>query len=449
MARKSWHLDRRTFLRGSGVALGLPFLDCMHSVVSAKTNTEKSKDIPKRLCSVYFPYGASVPSEDHADRDWSWFPVREGDDFRYTQVMKPLEPLRKYVSVIGGLSHPSGHGIGGHDTGDIFLTGASFKGANYQNSISFDQVAAKKFGKLTRFPSLVLSSDGGIGLPTRSRTLSFTTTGQPIPSLNKPQQIFDRLFGDESGSLEQTRRRLATESSMLDLLLGESKTLRNKLGTQDQRKYDEYLSSVRDIEKRVERSERWLDIPKGEVDESSLDLDVTTDSPLEYIRTMYDLIFLAFQTDSTRIATYMLSAMNGNTSNQFSRALDLGSQHELAHGASKENGFPRQGKWNRCLIEHLAHFLQRLADTPEGEGNMLGNTMVLLGSSNSRTHNNHNYPLVFAGGANMGIKQGQYLTFNDDGEDRPMSNLLFTMLNQMGVTEEEFSDSTGDLSELC
>ena len=445
MTRKSWHLDRRTFLRGSGVTLGLPFLECMRAESVSAAEIQR----PKRMCTIYFPYGASVPSDDHADRDWGWFPVRDGDSFRYTNVMKSLEPLRQYVTVIGGLSHPTGRDIGGHDTGDIFLTGASFDGGNFQNTVSFDQVAAAKLGDQTRFPSLVLSSDGGIGLPTRARTLSFTASGQPIPSLNQPQQIFERLFGDEHGTKEQTRRRLATEASMLDLLLEESKTMRNQLGVQDQRKYDEYLSSVRDIEQRVQRSEQWLDIPKKTVDQTSLNLEVTTDAPLEYIRTMYDLLYLAFQTDSTRIATYMLSAMNGNTSNQFPKALGLGSQHELAHGAGKEGGFPRQGRWNQCLADNLAHFLQRMADTSEGDSNMLDNTMVLLGTSNSRTHNNHNYPLIFAGGANMGIKQGQFLTYNDDGEDQPMSNLLFTMLNQMGVASEGFSDSTGNLSDLC
>lgn len=445
MARKSWHLDRRAFLRGSGVTLGLPFLDCMR----ANTVSAAELQTPRRMCTIYFPYGASVPGDDHVDRDWGWFPVREGDDFRYTKVMKSLEPLRQSVSVIGGLSHPTGRDIGGHDTGDIFLTGARFDGGNFRNSVSFDQVAAAKLGDQTRFPSLVLSSDGGIGLPTRARTLSFTASGQPIPSLNQPQQIFERLFGDEQGTKEQTRLRLATEASMLDLLLEESKTMRGKLGIHDQRKYDEYLSSVREIEQRVQRSEQWLDIPKKTVDQTGLNLDTTTDAPLEYIRTMYDLLYLAFQTDSTRIATYMLSAMNGNTSNQFPKALGLGSQHDLAHGAGKEGGFPRQGQWNQCLTENLAYFLQRLADTPEGDSNMLDNTMVLLGTSNSRTHNNHNYPLIFAGGANMGIKQGQYLTYNDDGEDLPMSNLLFTMLNQMGVSEQGFSDSTGNLSELC
>jgi hypothetical protein len=408
----------------------------------------RQEDMPKRLCSVYFPYGASVPADNHADRDWGWFPVREGDSFRYTQVMKSLEPLRRSVSVIGGLSHPSGHHIGGHDTGDIFLTGASFKGANYQNSVSFDQVAAEKFGSKTRFSSLVLSSDGGIGMPTRSKTLSFTQSGQPIPALDKPRQIFERLFGDEQGSKEQTRRRLATEASMLDLVMEQSKSLRGKLGKQDQLKYDEYLSSVRDVEKRVHRSEAWLEIPKANVNAEELELSASTDAPLEYIRVMYDLIYLAFRTDSTRVATYMLSAMNGNVSNQFPKALGLTSQHDLAHKAGKPGGFPRQGKWNQCLIENLAHFLHRLNDTPEGDGTMLDNSMILLGTSNSRTHNNRNYPLVLAGGANLGMKHGQFLTYNKGKQDQPMSNLLFTLLNRMGASDTEFSDSSSDLSEL-
>ena len=444
MKRKSWHLDRRTFLKGSGVALTLPFLECMQ--LGAKESRQNER--PKRLCSVYFPYGASVPADNHADRDWGWFPVREGDSFRYTQVMKSLEPLRESVSVIGGLSHPSGHHIGGHDTGDIFLTGASFKGANYRNSVSFDQVAADRLGDKTRFSSLVLSSDGGIGMPTRSKTLSFTQSGQPIPALDKPRQIFERLFGDEQGSKEQTRRRLSTEASMLDLVMEQSKTLRGKLGKQDQLKYDEYLNSVRDVEKRVRRSEAWLEIPKAKVNAEELELSASTDAPLEYIQVMYDLMYLAFQTDSTRVATYMLSAMNGSVSNQFPKALGLTSQHELAHKAGKPGGFPRQGKWNQCLIENLSHFLNRLDETPEGDGTMLDNSMILLGTSNSRTHNNKNYPLVLAGGANMGMKHGQFLTYNKGNEDQPMSNLLFTLLNRMGVSETGFSDSSSDLSEL-
>ncbi|MDB2499762.1 DUF1552 domain-containing protein [bacterium] len=448
MKPKSWHMNRRTFLRSAtGVAMSLPFLDCMRGTA---TCAAASKELPKRLCSIFFPYGASVPGDDHDDRDWGWFPVIEGDSFRYTKVMEAFNPLREHISVIGGLSHPTGRGIGGHDTGDIFLTGASFGGANFKNTVSMDQLAAEKYGDLTRFSSLVLSSDGGIGMPTRSKTLSFTQSGQPIPGLDKPQQIFDRLFGDGTGTVEENRRRLGTESSMLDMVMDQSQSLRKKLGKQDREKYDEYLTSVRDIEQRVARSQEWLDIPKPKVEEGSVDLAVSTDAPIEYINTMYDLMYLAFQTDSTRIATYMLSAMNGNVSNQFSKALGLGSQHELAHGAGKPGGFPRQGEWNQCLINGLAGFLNKMAVTPEGDGCMLDNTMVLMGTSNSRTHNNHNYPLVFAGGSNMGFKHGQYHIFNegDDDKDKPMSNLLFTMLNRMDVLDDGFNDSTGDLSEL-
>ena len=126
-------MDRRTFLRNAGVALSLPFLDCMRGTGFASA----ASALPKRMCSIFFPYGASVPAEDHEDRNWGWFPVREGNSFRYTTVMESLNPLRKYVSVIGGLSHPTGRGIGGHDTGDIFLTGASFSGANFKNTVSF------------------------------------------------------------------------------------------------------------------------------------------------------------------------------------------------------------------------------------------------------------------------------------------------------------------------
>lgn len=444
MATKSWHMNRRTFLRGSGVALALPFLECMR-VQGAKASSTPS---PKRLCAIHFPYGASVPAEDHEDRDWGWFPIREGNSFRYTQVLESLTPLRDQTTVIGGISHPTGRKIGGHDTGDIFLTGADFAGANFKNTISFDQVAAAQFGDQTRFASLVLSSDGGIGLPTRSKTLSFTASGQPIPGLDKPKMIFDRLFGDGGGTIEQTRQRLGSEASMLDRVLDQSKSLRAKLGKQDQQKYDEYLTSVRDIEQRVIRSQEWLDIPKPKVDPSSLNLEATTDEPLEYMKTVYDLMFLAFQTDSTRIATYMLGAMNGKTSGQFSRALGLGSQHELAHGAGKPGGFVRQGQWNQCLAENLSRFLQKLADEPEGNGSILDNTLVLCGTSNSRTHKNYNYPLILAGGSNMGFKHNQYLQFDASGEDAPMSNLLFTMLNRMDVSESGFSDSTGDLSQL-
>ncbi|MHC4995426.1 MAG: DUF1552 domain-containing protein [Planctomycetota bacterium] len=444
MAGKSWRLDRRTFLRGSGgIALGLPMLESMSHAAKAG-----AAEAPRRFCGMYFPYGASSPSEDHADREWGWLPVREGDGFRYTKVLEPLTGLRDKITVMGGLSHPKGRDIGGHDTADIFLTGASFMGANFKNDISLDQAAAMAIGERTRFPSLTLSTDGGIGEPTRSSTLAFSASGQPIPSLSEPRQIFARLFGADAGSVEQARKRLANSGSMLDILLEHSKSMRGRLGKQDQRKYDEYLNSVREIEQGVERSERWLDIPKPEVDEGSLDLSATPDGPREYIGVMYDLMFLAFQTDTTRLATYQLGSMNGATSiaGAFPSAVGLGaSLHKLAHGAGKKGGFVAQGKWDRFQAEQLARFLNRLATTEEGDGTLLDRTMVLFGSSNSRTHNNNNYPLLLAGGQGLGLKGNQYLTY---GEDTPMSNLLATVLNRITPAAESFADSTGELTEL-
>ena len=186
--QKSWHFNRRTFLQGTGVTLALPWLDCM-------AEAHDAVDLPARLASVYFPFGVSLPSDKSEHADWNWFPKKEKDTFHFRNSLKSLESLREHVTVLGGLSHPAGRKMGGHDTGDIFLTGANFRGTTYRNSISLDQYIASHIGEQTRFGSLVLSSDGGVGEPTRSTTLSFTSQGRPIPAISSPRQIFDRLFG--------------------------------------------------------------------------------------------------------------------------------------------------------------------------------------------------------------------------------------------------------------
>ncbi len=438
---KSWHLDRRTFLRGAGVSLALPFLGGMEA-------SAKAAQAPRRFAAVYFPYGVSLPNADHEHANWNWFPKGEGRDFEFNNSLKPLEALRDEVTILGGLSHPHGRKMGGHDTSDIFLTGAELKGSQMQNSISMDQIAAAHFGDQTRYSSLVLSTDGGVGESTRSSTLSFSRTGQPIPALNKPRQVFDRLFGVNESSKAAQRRELQNSGSMLDLVLENAKSLRTRLGSEDQQKLDEYLASVRQIEKRVERSESWLDVPKPKVDSSGLSLDATDETPLELIRTMYDLMFLAFQTDSTRLATYQLGNMNGATSiaGKFPGLLGLGeTMHKLAHGWNKKGGAEALGKWDRFLAEQFAYFVGRLKEAREGEGSLLDSTTLLYGSSNSRTHNNTNYPIVFAGGRGLGFKHGQYLRF---GEDTPFANVHATILSRIGVPLEAFADSSGEMTEL-
>ncbi len=441
MSKKSWHLSRRTFLQGSGVAMALPFLDSMADAADAQ-------DLPRRFCSVYFPFGVSLPPEKHEHAEWNWFPEGGGRDFRFRNVLRSLEPLKQDVTVLGGISHPSGHKMGGHDTGDIFLTGARFHGSDFSNSISLDQFAALEIGNQTRFPSMVLSSDGGVGEPTRSTTLSFSREGRPVPALASPKQVFSRLFGDGDNNTAAEQRQLENSGSILDLVLENARSLKNRLGRQDQNKFDEYLSSVRDIEQRVQRSQHWLDIPKPDVPAGAVNIEVSQDAPREYLQSMYDLMFLAFQTDSTRLATYMIGQVAGATTiaNAFPACIGLqGNWHGLAHGAGKKGGYERLGRFDQFLSEQLAAFLEKLAATPEGDGTMLDRTIVLYGSSNSRTHNNRNYPLILAGGKGLGLKQGQYLRYKDDV---PLTNLFVTILHRLGIESPSFADSSGELTDV-
>ena len=442
MSKKPWHLDRRTFLLGTaGVSLSLPLLECMG-------NSTTKPERPKRLCAVYFPYGAMTPRIDSSDSDWGWMPQGEGRDYTFNKSLKSLEPFRDQLTFIKGMSHLNGRRMGGHDTADIWLTGAQFKGGTFRNSVSIDQLAADHFGDSTRFSSLTMSTDGGVGEATRSSTLSFGRNGTPVPAQNRPRLVFNRFFGINSESADRQRKELENSGSMLDLLLEHSKTVRRKLGKQDLEKFDEYLDSVRAIEQRVDRSQRWLDIPKQDVESTDLYLDYDHNSPEEYIRTMYDLIFLAFQTDSTRVATYQLGNMNGATSiaGQFPQLLGFGKKiHALAHGWNKKGGGEALGKWDQYLAKQLTRFLERLKETKEGDGNLLDHTMVLYGSSNSTTHNNNDYPLLLAGGNQLGLKHGQLLKYS---RDTPLTNLHVTMLNRLGVPTESFVDSTGELTEL-
>ncbi len=443
MSKSSWQIDRRTCLRGAGVALALPLLEGMLHA------GEKRAKLPRRLCCVFFPFGVAMPKDNTPEREWGWFPMGEGRGYQLTNPLKPLEKLREQFTVFSGLSHPNGRKLGGHDTGDTFLTGSDLAGSQFTNSVSIDQYAAATLGQHTRFPSLTLSSDGGVGEPTRSTTLSFSRDGRPIPALASPKQIFQKLFGKTEGeAAKASRQRLETSASMLDLVLEHSKSLKLKLSRRDQQKLDDYLASLRAVEQRVERSQRWLDIPKPDIDPSAIDVAVDQKAPKEYLRAMYDLMFLALQTDTTRLATYMIGQVAGATTiaNAFPACIGLsGNWHGLAHGAGKAGGQERLGKFDQFLAEQLGHFLTRLADTDEGDGSLLDRTLVLYGSSNSRTHQNRNYPLLLAGGGKLGLRHGQYMQFE---ETTPLANLFVTMLDRLGVPVESFADSTGEMSEV-
>lgn len=386
-----------------------------------------------------------MPKDDAEDRQWGWFPTGQGKDYQLTNVLRPLEPLMDHVSIFHGLSHPRCRAMNGHDTGDTFLTANNLAPVSYQNTISIDQYAASVIGKQTRLPSLTLSTDGGVGPRTRTTTLSYTDKGQPIPALSDPAQIFKRLFGQDGASAND-RRKLQNSESILDLVMEQSNSLSRNLGVADQRKMAEFETSVRDVEKRVERSRSWLDIPLPTVDRDSILLDTTVDAPRDYLKAIYDLQFLAFQTDLTRISTYQIGSYGPSKARAFPAVLGLKPDwHGLAHAAGKKGGPENIGRFDQFLAEQLASFLTRLQETPEGDGSLLDRTLVLYGSSNSRTHQNRNYPLLLAGGGKLGLRHNQVLRFD---EKTPMSNVFVTMLQALGVEVDRFVDSTGPLDGL-
>ena len=444
MNQETFQMNRRTMLKAVGISLALPW---MESLAGPRT-----KSPPRRFCSIYFPYGVSLPKQDGEYGQWNWFPKGSGRDFTFNKSLEVLEPFRDQVTVLGGLSHPKVRRIGGHDSGDTFLTGEelSLAATGLKNSISLDQFMARthRLGAGTRFTSLVLSSDGGVGMPTRANTLSYSRSGQPIPSFNRPAIVFERLFGLHGDSIDAQRKGLTRTGSHLDLLLDEAKAMHRKLGKADQGKLDQYLTSVREIEQDVERSAQWLNVPRPKVNAEGLSLDADNETPGKLIHTMLDLIALAFQTDSTRFVTYQLASMHGAISiaNKFPSLLGFNNNaHGLAHGAGKGKGAENRGKWDRYQTECLAYLMKRLSEFEEGEGSVLDNTCILYGSSNSKTHNNTNYPLVLAGGKKMGYRHGQYLKFDSK---IPLSNLFVTMQKRMGVKAEAFADSTGNLDDL-
>ncbi len=445
--RKSWHLDRRTALKGAGVSLALPWLQSMSQTGAAETPANETARLPRRMCCIMFPYGIAVPKDDAPERQWGWFPQGEGKEYQLTEVLKPLAPLMDDVTIIGGLSHPNCRRMNGHDTGDTFLTGNNLEEITYRNTVSVDQFAAQHIGKHTRLASLTLSTDGGIGPRTRSTTLSYSAKGQPIPALADPRRIFNRMFGQDQAS-QADRVRLETSPSILDLVMEQSNSLRRRLGVADTRKLDEYETSVRDVEQRINRSREWLKIPLPEIDPASIALDADPNSAEDYIAAMYDLMFLAFQTDLTRLTTYQIGSYGPTVARAFPAAIGLEPNwHSLAHGAKKKGGAEKIGKFDRFLANNLARFLSRLKDSREGgDGvSLLDRTLVMYGSSNSQTHVNNNYPLLLAGGRDFNLQHNQYLRFD---AKTPMSNLFVSMLRALDISADSFADSTGPLAGL-
>lgn len=465
-------LDRRRFLRGTaGFALALPAFETFTSVTSAaEGDAGKKTSPPRRLACVYLPNGVPMPlKEDPAYQDWSWFPHGAGKDFTLTKCLDPLEPLRADLTVISGMSHPASRNNHGHHNADQFLTGAAIGGGGkYENSISLDQVYAAHVEEQTRFSSLVMSTDGGTGPQRKTHTMSFNAKGRPIPAQRRPKQIFDQLFVKRDNDAAQ---RLALSQSVLDHLMDDARALHRDLSKRDQETFEEFLGSVRDTEIKVAKSARWMNLPLPTVDVEHLNLEITAEEPREYIQTMYELVYLAFKTDSTRVATFQLGKeVSKGISDYLARAVGLPLTHRLSHQTKNPGGWKNFGTFCRFVAEEFGRFASRLKSTsePAGDGNMLDNSLLLFGSASSAFHLSRNYPLILAGGKSMGFKHGQYLNFagakayrggwapgdkepwrmKAAGEDVPLSNLFVTMLQRLGVKTETFADSTGTIADV-
>ena len=431
MAKRT-KIDRRTFLLGAGgAALSLPLLDCMAAGAEP--------EVPKRFLALYVGHGFSLGG------DWSWYPTLVDGQMQFSKSMVAFNPLAKRITVVKGLEHPGCISAGGHQTGDSFLTGSHVNTA--VKSPSFDQIASMTHGHKTRYPSLVLGNEGGMGSIGITKTLSYNRFGNPIPAINDIRGLFDAMFNSDPELQKGQRSRLASDKHRLDHVLESYRGLKRDLGRDDSQKLDQYMQALREVEKEIQRMERWTATPKPQVPTDGLALNASEKDPAAFIRTMYNLIYLAFKTDSTRYATYMLQSMNAEWG-KITKALGVVPHHMLAHNATSLGGehFVKLGKYDKFQADLLAEFITKLADTPEGEGTMLDHTVVLYGTSNSQTHVNTDYPLMLLGGDNLGLKHG---TFHKLGDTKPpLSNLYFTLLNALDVPAKQFSDSSGTLSQI-
>ena len=433
---QTFKLDRRAFLKGTaGMTLALPVLEAMGKDVAEKT--------PRRFCALYTANGMSLPHAKHGIDEWSWFPRAEKDGkFVFGKSTEAFAPFRQQLSFMGGLYHPNGPKSDPHVCSDMWLTGAPLQDPKREvyNSVALDQVVAKHTKQFCRQPSLVMSVDAGVGFLSRTGTISYSATGKPIPAENNPRQIFNRLFRADRASMEAQRKNLKRRIKLVDAVLEQAKSLNQSLGKSDREKMDQYLTSLNEVEERLVASEKWIDIPLKKQDHSHLQLDAHSEGdPGEYYRTMFDLIALAFDADITRSIAFMLNREDGmGISDTFPIKLGIKRTHHSLSHAQDKDGQLMFAKYDQFLTEQLVHFFKRHQSYKENKGNVLDNTIVLYGSGASTTHLPENLPTLVAGGANMGLKHGQYWR---NGKTQ-MSDVYLSILHSLGVEEETFADST-------
>jgi hypothetical protein len=444
-------ITRRTVLRGMGTAMALPLLDAMLPRTLRAATPAAAAAAPRRMAFVFVPNGIHMPD---------WRPAEPGPLGSLPPILQPLESLRSQLLVLTNLTHdkarPNGDGPGDHArSAAAFLTASQPRktaGADIHVGISVDQFAAQQIGDATRFASLELGIDRGANAGNcdsgyscaYSSNISWRSPSTPNGKEVNPRAVFDRLFGDQgaAASDQQRAKEDAYRRSILDLVLEDARSLKRQLGSGDQRKLDEYLDSVRELESRIQSYEqRGRTLPDPEIarpDGIPKDLG-------EHLRLMFDLLALAFQTDQTRIATFMVA--NEGSNRAYPQIGVSQGHHDLSHHGNDREKQEKISKINRYHMEYFARFLQRLQSTPEGDGTLLDHSMIVYGCaiSDGNRHNHDDLPVLLAGRAGGAIRPGRHVTYP---RNTPMANLFVSMLQIMGVPAEAFGDSTGALTDL-
>jgi hypothetical protein len=452
---RSEHPSRRKFLRGAGAFVALPAFESLLSSASGAGAGSKAAlaasptDAPLRMAFVYVPNGV---------HQGNWWPKGEGKGLELNKTIEPLEKVKDQIQILGGLDQVNAYagldGPGDHARASgTFLTSVRVRktaGADIHAGVSIDQVAAQRIRHLTRFPSLELtcdavrksgSCDSGYSCAYQYN-LSWSAPTLPLAPEPNPRLVFERLFG--AGSPGERRKNLQLrrerQRSILDFIRDDARALEEQLGRRDQQKLDEYLSGVREIEVRIARAEQHQDLPDPKVETPS---GIPASFP-EHIQLMFDMLVLAFQTDSTRIATFLLA--NEGSNRAFPEIGISEGHHNLSHHMGKRDMMDKIAAIDRWYVEQFAWFLEKLAVVKDIDGHsLLHNSMIIYGSGNGdgNHHTHSNLPLILAGRCGGALSSGRYTKF----KSQPMANLFLTMLDQFGVSGmARFGDSTGPLS---
>ncbi len=449
----SQSIDRRMVLRGFGTALSLPLLEAMMPLTALAQSGSKAKH-PVRMAFVFVPNGINM---EH------WTPKMEGKlSDVLPSVLAPLSDLKTNFNLLTGLTQRNafalGDGAGDHArSAAAWLTGChprKTSGANIQAGISFDQLMANHIGDKTRFSSIEIGCERG-GLAgdcdsgyscAYSNSISWRSPNTPVAKEVDPRLVFERLFqnGDPNETPAAREARIAENKSILDFVLADAKSLHNKLGVTDRMKLDEYMTGVREIERRLTAAEQTSQQAGLTNKLTGMPAGIPSDYT-EHVRLMGDMMVLAFQTDITRVGTFMFANEGSNRSYKMIGVND--GHHELSHHQRNAEKLEAIRKINQFHVDNLAYMLRKMRDVREGDRTLLDNTMVVYGGGigDGDRHNHDDLPILVAGGAATGIKSGRHIKYKNN---TPMTNLFLTMADKAGVPIESIGDSSGRLDQL-